>query len=293
MPLVFTQNEISVAEIDYADVLGEIYEYPARYRTLIQPGEAFVYYRGRRRSDGSSQTPSYLGCGIVGSITEFGDRFRCTIDNYQPFKRPVPFKSGDFYREPEANNRTAVGFYYQVGVRPIDQRSFEEICEVGLGHPITKVAAPRGRRTRRVEAPRTPGPRNDSADAIHDLAMTLASAQVKKEWPGATLFRAPSGQPFSFAVRLPTGKTHHIAVKATAESRPLVRLTDDDISFATTHAAVYSMWVFYDVDVERGTANLLSHDGGITAKDFDLEAALHGGELQGRKAGKKVGTIRD
>lgn len=291
MPLVFTQNEISVAEIDYADVLGEVYEYPARYRTLVQPGEAFVYYRGRRRSDGSSQTPSYLGCGIVGNITEFGDRFRCSIEDYRPFKRPVPFKSGDFYREPEANNRTAIGFYYQVGVRPIDQRSFEEICEVGLGHPVKKIAAPRRGRTRSAEAPRTTRPRNDSA--VHNLAMALASAQVKKEWPGATLFRAPFGLPFSFAVRLPSGKTHHIAVKATAESRPLVRLTEDDISFSTTHAADYSMWVFYDVDVERGTANLLSHDGGIPAKEFDLDAALHSGEWHGRKAGKKVGPIRD
>ena len=293
MPLVFTQNDVSVAEIEYTDVLGEVYEYPARYRTLIQPGEAFVYYRGRRRADGSSQTPSYLGCGIVGNIAEFGDRFRCTIEEYRPFKRPVPFKSGDFYREPEANNRTAIGFYYQVGVRPIDQRSFDEICEVGLGQPMKQVTASKGGRTRGAEAPRTPRPRNDSTDAIHDLAMKLASAQVKKEWPGATLFRAPFGQPFSIAVRLPTGKTHHIAVKATAEPRPLVRLTSSDISFSTTHAADYSMWVFYDVDVERGTATLLSHDGGITATDFDLEAALHGGELQSRRAGKRVGPICD
>lgn len=133
MPLVFTQNEVSLSEIDYADVLGKVYEYPSRYRTLIQPGERFVYYRGRRRADGSSQTPSYLGCGTVGKITEIGERLQCTIEDYQEFKKPVPFKDGDGYREPEANHRKAIGFYYQVGVRSIDHKSFEEIVAAGLG----------------------------------------------------------------------------------------------------------------------------------------------------------------
>ncbi len=78
MPLVFTQNDVSVADIDYADELGKVYEYPARYRKLIRPGEKFVYYRGRRRADGSAQTPSYLGCGTVGEISEKGKRLQCT-----------------------------------------------------------------------------------------------------------------------------------------------------------------------------------------------------------------------
>lgn len=60
MPLVFAQNEVSLSEIDYADDLGKSYEYPSRYRKLIQTGERFVYYRGRRRA-GSSQTSFCIG----------------------------------------------------------------------------------------------------------------------------------------------------------------------------------------------------------------------------------------
>jgi hypothetical protein len=132
VPLVFTQNEVSLSDISYADVLGESYEFPARYRKLIQPGERFVYYRGGRRTHGSRETPVYLGAGTVGDVTEFGERFRCLIKNYEPFKHPLPFKDANgLYREPEANNRKAVGFYYEPGVRTIDQIAYDAICRAG------------------------------------------------------------------------------------------------------------------------------------------------------------------
>ena len=60
MPLVFTQNEVNLTNIDYADVVGEVYEFPTKYRNIVEPGEQFVYYRGRRRAGGSSQTPEYF-----------------------------------------------------------------------------------------------------------------------------------------------------------------------------------------------------------------------------------------
>jgi hypothetical protein len=282
MPLVLTQNDISVADIDYADVLGKVYEYPARYRKLIQPGESFVYYRGRRRAGGSSQTPSYLGCGTVGNVTDPGERLRCNIQNYQPFSRPVPFKSGDFYREPEANSRTAIGFFYQVGVRPIDQSAFDEICEVGLDHLArTKMASTNARNAGTSSTKRT----SDTDEALHKLAMDLAMAEAQKEWPDAMLFRAPAGRQFSLAVRIAKGKTRHVAVRATTESTPVVRLNANDVSFSKSHAADYSLWVFYDVDLDRGTAKFVGHDGIITDEDVDLEAALHGGEMRTKKVG--------
>jgi hypothetical protein len=132
MPLVFAQNEVNVSDNSYADVLGESYEYPARYRNAIQPGERFVYYRGGRRTTGSREVPVYLGAGTVGDVTEVGDRFRCTIHNYTPFEDPVPFKDADGkYLEPEANNRKAVGFYFEPGVRTIDEDAYHAICKAG------------------------------------------------------------------------------------------------------------------------------------------------------------------
>lgn len=48
MPLVFTQNAATASGHSYADELGVAYEYPTRYRTLVHPGEPFVYYACRR-----------------------------------------------------------------------------------------------------------------------------------------------------------------------------------------------------------------------------------------------------
>ena len=68
MPLVLTQNEATESGHTYADVLGIVYEYPRRYASLVQTGEQFVYYRGRRRATGGTQPQVYLGTGVVGTI---------------------------------------------------------------------------------------------------------------------------------------------------------------------------------------------------------------------------------
>jgi hypothetical protein len=288
MPLVFTQNEVSVAEIDYADVLGKVYEYPPRYRTLIQPGERFVYYRGRRRADGSSQTPSYLGCGTVGKITEIGERLRCTVVDYQEFKHPVLFKVCDIYREPDANQRKAIGFYFQVGVRSIDQRAFDKILAAGLGRTATKKAALEP--ARKASTPRSDTSSSDNVYALA-LALALATAEAKAQWPSAKIFRAPAGQYFSLIVRHPNGENHHIAIKSTEEPEPLIRISNGEVAYAETHAPAFSLWVFYGIDLLTGTAKLIRRRGRITEADIDLRSAIHGGRLKNVKASKKVGPI--
>ncbi|OBH31689.1 hypothetical protein A9X03_07100 [Mycobacterium sp. E1715] len=68
----------------------------------------------------------------MGDVTEVGDRFRCSIQDFKAFEHPVPFKDENgLYREPEANNRKAVGFYFQSGVRTIDQNAYNAICRAG------------------------------------------------------------------------------------------------------------------------------------------------------------------
>jgi hypothetical protein len=286
MPLVLTHNEVSLSELDYADVLGKVYEYPARYRTLIQPGERFVYYRGRRRADGSSQTPSYLGCGTVGKVTEIGDRFRCAIEDYEEFNPPVFFKHGNTYREPDANHRKAVGFYFQVGVRRIDQQAFDKILAAGLGRTTMKKAAVVRSKKAKMSAPRTP-----SQDKAHALALDLATAEAKAQWPSSKIFRAPAGQHFALIVRHPNGENHHIAVKSTEEGEPRIQLSEGEVAYAEAHAATYSLWVFYALDLETGTGNLLKRKGRITDEDIDLRAAVHGGRLKNAGTGQTVGPI--
>lgn len=169
---------------------------------------------------------------------------RHTVVDYQPFAKPVPFKVDGIYREPEANQRTAIGFYFQVGVRPLDQKAFDAIVKSGLGHVSPKPAA-----VQRVKkAPATPSLIAADSGEIQQLAMTLATAEAKAQWPSAKIFRAPTGQYFSLIVRHQTGEAHHIAVKSSTESEPRVQLSPAEVAYTNTHAQTYSLWVFYAID---------------------------------------------
>lgn len=79
-------------------------------------------------------------------------------------------------------------------------------------------------------------------DKIYELALALAKMEAKSEWPSARIFQAPPGQYFSLIVKQQNADSYHIAVKATDDPEPLVRLTDGEISYAETHAATYSLW---------------------------------------------------
>ena len=291
MALVLTQNEKSAADVVYADQLGVSYEYPARYRSLIQPGEHFVYYRGKRRADGATQVPHYFGTGVIGEVTGEDGMYRCAIGDYQPFENVVPFKIDGQYLEPDANGRMSkeVGLHFRTGVRRIDLKSFKAICKSGL--PKSEKESSPAKLKKLKKEPSPPGQK--TATQLTELALKLAVAEVETRWPSGKIFVAPPNSEFSIVVRISKDDRRHIAVKSTTASEPLVRLTSDEIHYSTTHAATYAVWLFYELDLKHGTARFLSHDGRITAKDFDLEAALHGGELRTKKAGKKVGPVTE
>jgi len=134
MPLVLTQNDATEWGHDYADVLGVLYEYPPEYHPLIRPGSEFVYYRGRRRQGGGTQPQVYLGVGRVGSIhpSPREGRLMCLIEDYEPFRTPVPFKIDEKYLEPGAEPLgSRAGLYFRRGVREVEEDVFQRICESG------------------------------------------------------------------------------------------------------------------------------------------------------------------
>jgi len=297
MPLVLTQNEVSATDVDYADEVGASYEYPTMYRNTIKPGELFIYYQGKRTSGAGIQVPHYFGMGKIGPVSSAPNgRLRCVIEDYKAFASVVPFKIGDRYLEPGANDRPSrlVGGFFQRGVRLITQATFDEICGFGLKNIQVKKASSMGspKPSRAAKSKPSKVPKSAETD-VHELAMALARAEAKERWPGAKVFNPPPGLPFSLAVRLPGGTTQHIAVRATAEGNPLVRLTEGDIKFSKSAAGAYLLWVFYAVDVEKRTAMFLSHEGPITSSVIDLAAAVHGGLLQAATPSKKVGPVND
>ncbi len=148
--------------------------------------------------------------------------------------------------------------------------------------------------TRKLTRESSTTTRKSGADNTgHSLALALATAEAKAQWPLAKIFRAPAGQYFSLIVHHQNGENHHIAVKFTDENEPLIRLSDGEIAYAEAHGAAYSLWVFYAIDLEAGTATLIKRRGRITEDDIDFRAAVHGGRLRNTKGGKKVGPIPD
>lgn len=287
MPLVLTQNEKSAAAISYDDRLGSSYEFPTKYKKLVVPGEAFVYYRGKRSASGAVQIPHYFGSGIVGAVAPTDDgRLRCDILEYRAFSQNVPFKLEGRYLEPGANGRSPkeIGLHFRTGVRTIEQPAFDVIlAAAGITRQARKAAA--------IKRVGKLSPQASARDTVHDLAIALATFEAKTQWPSATIFRAPPGQYFSLIVRHSNGDKHHISVKSTEEDEPRVRLSQGEVTHASMHAADFSLWVFYALDSQTGTGKLIKRKGRITDDDIDLRAAIYGGRLKNTKAGKDVGPL--
>ena len=132
MPLVFASSEATASGHSYDDRTGVSYEYPSRYRKLIQEGESFVYYRGRRKAGGGIQPQVYFGMGTVGLIREDAKdphHLQCAIVNYVQFPTPVPFRAEDGSPLEASGDRRG---YYQPGVRRITDEEFNEIVGRGL-----------------------------------------------------------------------------------------------------------------------------------------------------------------
>ena len=128
MPLRLTVNDRSLSEHNYDDVLGVRYEFPPRYRCLVASGERFVYYRGRRRSNGRSTPQVYLGAGVIGAVHESEStpgRWACEIKSWDPFAEPVYFKDADgMYYE---SGGVQGGLYWRQGVRLLLDEEYDRI----------------------------------------------------------------------------------------------------------------------------------------------------------------------
>ena len=123
MPLILTSNEVIVSDdYDWEDIAGVQYHYPNGYRNLVRSGERFVYYRGVRRAGKKRGNAEYFGTGLIGEVRR-DDRIPqdapkkdwqwfCAIDNYVPFKAPVPRACKHRYYNsvlPGQKGRTTVG----------------------------------------------------------------------------------------------------------------------------------------------------------------------------------------
>jgi hypothetical protein len=256
VPLVLTQNEMTESGHTYADVLGQRYEYPPRYRGLIRPGRRFVYYRGRRTIDGRTRPQVYLGSGLIGPTgpSRTPGRLVCQIEDYVPFGSPVLFKDGAGYLEPGAGAYGAkAGLFFRSGVREIDAASFRRILETAAAEAIPEI--PSG-------GSRYASPEN--ARLVDEVAMEVAIAHLASEWPAHEIKTMPHNNPgYDLEVVKDGHLIRYAEIKGTRKRIPEYFISEGQRLFAGVNSQRHTLVVVYSVDIAARTGVAIACDGAI------------------------------
>lgn len=117
------------ADPSYNDCEGCLYHFPYTYRSGIEAGDRFVYYRPR--------SSCYFGEGRIGRVIpdpKCTRHWYATIMNYRPFPRQVYYKDkrGDYLEARPDIKRPA----FMRSVRSIESEVFSRILRCsGFGEP--------------------------------------------------------------------------------------------------------------------------------------------------------------
>jgi len=287
MPLVFAENEATESGISYDDRTGISYQYPGRYRSAIQPGERFVYYRGRRSKDGRRMPQVYFGSGVVGNTfrdPKHPERFICEVLDYRAFAVAVSFKNvrGEYF-ETGADRRG----YFQPGVRVISEDDFKRIIQSAQTNAIEaeKVVGELGSDENRGAAPGYASPA--VLRLVEDFAVRVALEEIRRRYPGAIVESQPRNNPgFDILVREPNAskKLTYFEVKGTTRGQPLFFMTEGELQFSRRNPDRFKLIVIYKIRLDAETYELLWHEGTVSAeRGFRLDpvqwsVAAMGGE---------------
>jgi hypothetical protein len=266
MPLVLTENEENESDITYADRTGISYQYPRMYQRIIQAGERFVYYRGRRQRGGGRAPQVYFGVGVVGEIQpdpEADGRLVCSILDYRPFAVPVPFKDGNGeYFEYGAERRG----YFQRGVRGLSEEDFRRILEAADASGALATDSVTGG-LESEDSGRPPYAVPEIGRAVEDFAVQVANEEIHRRYPDGEIVVQPRNNPgFDILVRGLDDGPLYVEVKGTQRSLPLFFATDGELQFSHCQAERFRLIVVYGVDLLIGSYSVLWHEGSISAE---------------------------
>lgn len=128
---IITEND----ESDWKDKTGELYHFPKKYLSVLQPGTKVIYYKGKLnkskyREFRLTKQPHYFGIAEIGesykdSNSQKNDYF-AHINNFTAFSKPVLIKKNDSeYIEAIPLNKGKN--YWRDGARRISKEVYDEI----------------------------------------------------------------------------------------------------------------------------------------------------------------------
>lgn len=262
MPLVLAESEATESGIRYEDRTGVEYQFPRMYLRLMQPGERFVYYRGRKRESGGRVPQVYFGTGIIGPVRPdplHPNRSLCEILDYVAFEAPVFFKRGPSdYLESGGERR---GFF-QRGVRTISEADFAMIV-AAAGAQSTEQASPTD-----LAFPMYGTAENNIA--VEQFAVEQAVAELRARYPGSLITPQVRNNP-GFDILIATGsELTYVEVKGTRRPIPRCIITQGEVEFSRRHPLAYHLLIFYEVDLSARQYRLWWHEGPIEQAGFRL-----------------------
>lgn len=275
MPLVLTQNDATESGHVYADELGVEYEYPVMYRNLVRTGEPFVYYRGRRRRDGSLQPQVYLGAGVVGRIRPSSNSglLLCDVEDFEEFRPPVPFKLDGKHIEPLGKvPASSAGLYFRRGVRAIDDGTFATILAATEAEDTAAGI--------RRHAGRVPWASPETAHLVDEIAMEIAADQLASTHDHHILRKMPHNNPgYDIRVEGAVGEVRYVEVKGTTHALPHFFMSEGERLFSREHDENYSLLVVHDIDLKARTGTTTVYDGAVDNAGFELRPVVWEGVL--------------
>ena len=265
MPLIFAESEETESGIEYSDQTGASYQFPRQYRNMIQPGERFVYYRGRKKHGGGRQPQIYFGAGIVGKIytdADHGSRMRCEVLDYKAFPTPVFFKVGKHGYFEIGGSRKG---YFQKGVRRVTEEEFERIL---VAAEVVAGLSPDVSQTDEASPGYTSGER---LKAIEKYAVDAALKMLRGKFPGVPVIEQARNNPgFDILIKGNSGDSF-VEVKGTSGGLPRFIITEGEVRFSERNAAHYSLIVVHSIDLVRQSHKTWVHEGAITEELFSKE----------------------
>lgn len=166
------------SDLQYKDIVGEVYTFPTMYASILVTGTKFVYQRCGVESmkvlepdkERLSDDPHYFGVAEIGLVKDIGGgRYEAEIINYKKFVKAVPFRLKD-----GSHFEVARGQFWRNGVRQSQKEVYDEILKASTGvipttSPLSGLMPP----------PRPVSPRITKTDNIRTVARNRSSVQVK------------------------------------------------------------------------------------------------------------------
>jgi Domain of unknown function (DUF3883) len=120
----------------------------------------------------------------------------------------------------------------------------------------------------------------ETAAAVDRIAMDLALEYAQARFPDAHVRRMPHNNP-GYDILISDGKqpVRYIEVKGTTFANPRFFLSENERRFSEDNAELYTLVVFYDLDLEAETAERVDRDGGISEADLGLKVAQWRGTI--------------